>query len=247
MVNNSSQSDFSRLTARLQGEGRRGAILQAAIVEFAREGEAGARTEAIARAAGVNKALLHYYFSTKEALYGAVLEEVFQGFAASNLANLEGPGTAGERLLRHFLMHFDRLANYPHLTGLLLHEMVRSRVGKSTQVPQIIRAAFAPVHLRFIGVFQEGVATGELRDLDPESALISLMGAILFYFVSEPFRPEASGWDPCDPARIQKHRKALLDFGAAALFTDAAQGAAATRMALSQCPEPCILAAGDGS
>lgn len=240
MVNASSESDFARITARLKGEGRRGAILQAAIVEFASEGEAGARTEAIARAAGVNKALLHYYFSSKDALYEAVLEEVFRGFAESNLANLGGSGTAGERVLRHFLMHFDRLANCRHLTGLLLHEMVRCRAGECTRVPRIVRAAFAPVRLRFIEVFQKGVAAGELRDVDPESAFVSLTGAFLFYFVSEPFRPEVSDWDPSDPARFQKQRKALLDFAATALFTDAAHGAAVARMALSQCPEPCV-------
>ncbi len=51
--------------------------------EFSREGVAGARTDAIARAAGVNKALLYYYFKDKETLYGAVLDHVFGGLRDS--------------------------------------------------------------------------------------------------------------------------------------------------------------------
>jgi len=72
-------------------EDSRSAILRAAIKLFAEEGEAGARTDTIARAAGVNKALLHYYFGTKEALYGAVLEEVFTGLAERFRQVLGGP------------------------------------------------------------------------------------------------------------------------------------------------------------
>src|SRR5215831_16286335 len=69
----------TRLGTRGKPEQSRAAILKAAVREFAREGVAGARTDAIARSAGVNKALLYYYFKDKEALYQAVLDEVFIG------------------------------------------------------------------------------------------------------------------------------------------------------------------------
>jgi len=66
----------SRLGTRAQPEQSRAAILKAAVAEFAREGVAGARTDSIARSAGLNKALLYYYFKDKEGLYQAVLDEV---------------------------------------------------------------------------------------------------------------------------------------------------------------------------
>src|SRR5882724_11023294 len=68
-----------RLGSRGQPERTRSAILDAASEEFAHEGLAGARTDAIARSAGVNKALLYYYFRDKESLYRAVLDQVFGG------------------------------------------------------------------------------------------------------------------------------------------------------------------------
>src|SRR5260370_16189001 len=65
------------LTAQRDAVETRSAILGAAMHEFAEEGIAGARMEAIAAAAGVNKALLHYYFHDKERLYGEALDHVF--------------------------------------------------------------------------------------------------------------------------------------------------------------------------
>src|ERR1700742_2040210 len=73
----------TRIGSRGGPEESRAAILQAAMREFSREGVAGARTDAIARAAGVNKALLYYYFEDKETLYGAVLDQVFGGLRAA--------------------------------------------------------------------------------------------------------------------------------------------------------------------
>src|ERR1022692_2052812 len=71
-----------RLGTRGRPEESRAAILKAAVAEFAEHGIAGARTDAIARAAHVNKALLYYYFKDKDALYGAVLDQVFGGLIA---------------------------------------------------------------------------------------------------------------------------------------------------------------------
>ena len=69
--------------SRGQPEESRAAILQAAAKEFAEHGIAGARTDAIAREARVNKALLYYYFKDKETLYGAVLDDAFSGLKST--------------------------------------------------------------------------------------------------------------------------------------------------------------------
>ena len=76
----------------------RARILDAAVRQFSENGLAGARTEQIAEAAGVNKALLYYYFKSKEALYDAALEAVAEGVRATSMAVLEADASAGERL-----------------------------------------------------------------------------------------------------------------------------------------------------
>jgi TetR/AcrR family transcriptional regulator len=65
--------------SRGEPEKTRAAILKAALEEFAHEGVTGARTDEIARRAGVNKALLYYYFKDNEGLYAAALDQVFSG------------------------------------------------------------------------------------------------------------------------------------------------------------------------
>src|SRR5713226_2005780 len=104
-------------TVRLGTRGRpaesQAAILKAAVREFAREGVAGARTDAIARAAGVNKALLYYYFKDKEALYQAVLDQVFGGLRAAIHNSLSQDLSPREKLASYVCAHFDYVASNP--------------------------------------------------------------------------------------------------------------------------------------
>src|SRR5678815_3898880 len=97
----------SRLGTRAQPEQSRAAILEAAVTEFAREGVAGARTDAIARSAGVNKALLYYYFKDKEGLYQAVLDEVFSGVRIAIQNALDQDLPPRERLKAYVEAHFN--------------------------------------------------------------------------------------------------------------------------------------------
>src|SRR6202142_945321 len=102
-----------RLGSRGRPEESRAAILQAAVREFSREGVAGARTDAIARAAKVNKALLYYYFKDKEALYGAVLDQVFGGLIACVGEVLSRDLPPREKIMAYAGAHFDYVARHP--------------------------------------------------------------------------------------------------------------------------------------
>src|ERR1700739_4109554 len=84
-------------------------ILDAAAREFAGHGLAGGRAQGIARAAGVNKALLYYYFNSKEALYQAALEDIAARVRDTTMAMLTKDASPGERILRAALSHFDRV------------------------------------------------------------------------------------------------------------------------------------------
>src|SRR5258708_9813962 len=97
-----------------QQEKARAAILQAALEEFANEGPSGGRTDEIARRAGVNKALLYYYFKDKEGLYAAALEHVFSGLIARVSSVLDRTDLPPrERLLLYAQTHFDYIAGSP--------------------------------------------------------------------------------------------------------------------------------------
>jgi TetR/AcrR family transcriptional regulator len=228
-------------------EDTRAAILRAAIAEFTEQGEAGARTDAIARAAGVNKALLHYYYGTKDGLYGAVLDAVFTGLVDRFLAVLNGPGSHGERLLRHFLAHFDHLADSNPFTRLVGHELMRARAGEASHLPKIVSICFGPLHAALCATLAEGMATGELRRQEPGPAIQSLTGANVFYFISAPFFREIAGKDPRDPDRLAQQRITLLDFAASVLFSDPDLGRRLAQRIQAETPGPQVRAKGEPS
>src|SRR5260370_22121494 len=116
-----------RSGSRGEPEKTRAAILKAALEEFAHEGAAGARTDEIARRAGVNKALLYYYFKDKEGLYAAALEQVFSGLIDRAMPVLERTDLPPrKRLLLYARTHFDYIASSPAHSRLVQREFMRS-------------------------------------------------------------------------------------------------------------------------
>src|SRR5437762_9327850 len=108
-----------RMGSRGRPEQSRAAILDAAVREFSREGVAGARTDAIARAAKVNKALLYYYFEDKESLYGAVLDQVFGGLMDAIMQVLNQNLRPRDKILAYVKTHFDYIASHPKYPRLV--------------------------------------------------------------------------------------------------------------------------------
>lgn len=217
----------SKLPARAarSAEQTRGAILQAALREFASQGEAGARTDAIARAAKVNKALLYYYFKDKEALYGAVIDQVFSGLKDKLTAALEMPVAPGEKLLRCVGAHFDFASSSAMLPRLMQHEMLRAGLQGSPHLKHIAQTYFRPTFGRMAAVLVEGMRRGEFREVDPGQVVPSIIGVVVHYFSALPVITSMLEGDPLSPERLARRRAAVLDFVAAALFRDPARAA----------------------
>src|ERR1700760_116236 len=97
----------TRMGSRGQPEASRAAILRAATREFADYGIDGARTDAIARDAKVNKALLYYYFKDKETLYGAALDNAFSEMKATVFRALDSNLPVREKIMAYAGAYFD--------------------------------------------------------------------------------------------------------------------------------------------
>ena len=214
----------TRRGTRRQPEASRSAILQAALVEFAQEGLAGARTDAIAAAAGVNKALLYYYFRDKEALYGAVLDEFFVRLLGRVTQALDGTGPAGERLLTYARAHFDCIAESLHYARLFQGELMSAGRGRPSHLTRVVEQYIRPISLRLMAVLQEGIDSGEFRHVDAMQFAPSIAGMIVHYFVVAPVARKLFSKDPFSPEALQQRRAAVLDFIAAALFADQSAG-----------------------
>lgn len=205
------------LGSRRQPEQSRAGILQAAIREFAQRGIAGARTDAIAQAAQVNKALLYYYFRDKETLYGAALDHAFGQMGEHLLGVLDRNLPPRDKVLTYVGAYFDYIASHKFNRDLVQMEMMRSGHG-SPHLKRIAKQYFQPLFVRLSEVIRNGIATGEFRAINPVQFVPSMVALVVFYFISAPVMKTVAGFDPLSPERIAERRTAVLDFIAAALF-----------------------------
>lgn len=213
-------------------------ILRAAIREFSVHGLAGARTDAIAESAKVNKALLYYYFKSKKGLYAAAIDEVSSAAAERALAALDPKHSAGERLLRTALSHFDRILTQRDFQSLMQQEMVRMRRGESEALPTMVENVFKPLMGKLQDAVHDGIQTGELCHVDWLQVVYSALGANVLYFLSAPMMRLILPFDPMAPAAIESRRKSAVQFLGSALFVDRAHGASLARRVLADMPMP---------
>jgi TetR/AcrR family transcriptional regulator len=213
-------------------------ILDAALSEFAAHGLAGARTEAIAVAAGVNKALLYYYFESKEKLYTATLEKVSARVRDSSMAVFLREASPGERLLRAALSHFDRILTQREFQSLMQQEMIRLHKGEEGELPILAKRIFAPLHAKFESIVREGIASGELIEIEWLQVVISALGGNVFYFLSAPLWRHIMPFEPLAPEALRARRVALVEFFGQAIFKDRKHGAELAARVLEDMPMP---------
>jgi len=217
-----------RMGSRGQPEESRAAILEAAAHEFAEFGIAGARTDAIAREARVNKALLYYYFKDKETLYSAVLDAAFSGLKETVFRVLDSDLPPREKVMAYVGAYFDFVASNQMYPRLMQREMMRARDNPSPHLDRIIKQYFQPIFVKVGELLRKGIAEGEFRQVSPAHFVPSMVAMVVFYFSGAPMMQKIVGFNPLTPERIAERRAAVLDFISAALFRPkdhAAQGA----------------------
>lgn len=228
-------------TARTQAERAdqtKARIMDAAIREFSEKGLAGARTEQIAEAAGVNKALLYYYFKSKDALYSATLDSLAEGVRDSSLAVLDGPGSPGERFVRSTLEHFDRIHTNWRFQSLMQQEMVRLHRGEAHALSPLVEKVFKPLTAKVQAVIEEGMASGELIAVDDSQLRYAALGANVLYFLSAPMLRLITGTDPLERSALEQRRKLTVEYLGQAIFQDRQYGARVARLVLETTPMP---------
>jgi TetR/AcrR family transcriptional regulator len=194
--------------------GTRAAILKAAECIYAEYGLAGARTEAIAAAAGVNKALLYYYFKSKEDLYRAVVGTHLREFHRQAEKVLSGKGSAGRILLRYVSNHFDFIGTHPHYPRIFQRMMM---AGDRT-LERMVREHSIPLSKMLLALVERGMRSGEFRCLDRRHTVISLAALTVFYFNIAPALRIITGQDPFTKASLARRKAEVLKFIRYALF-----------------------------
>ena len=189
-------------------------ILDAARTVFLRHGTAGARMQEIAQEAGVNQALLHYYFRSKEHLSSAVFEQI-AGRVLPALAQTLGADISLEaKIDRLVAVYLENLSRNPFLPGYLLSELHHH----PERIPQLLAKAIgaepagvlSPLFEKLGQQIDERVAAGTIRPIAPEQFAINLISLCIFPFAARPMLRVVFGMDDDAFARFIEQRKTEL-------------------------------------
>lgn len=157
-------------------------ILDAARVEFAKAGLAGARVDQIAETSGANKRMIYHYFGGKEQLFTAVVEDAYLDIRSQeHELGLDAlPPLEAIRKLVEFT--WDYYLKNPEFITLINSENLHQarHIAGNRQLRKLQKAYVETVD----AILQRGAATGELRaDIDPVQLCISI-AAVCFYYLN---------------------------------------------------------------
>ena len=192
-------------------------ILTAARKVFIRRGTSGARMQEIAEEAGVNQALLHYYFRSKERLSEAVFTEVAGRMFPALIQILGGDGSIREKVDDIVNMYLDTMSRSPFLPGYLISEMQHH----PERVPQLIKGiagvelstALAPILEKLDRQISSEARAGRMRRITAHQFMANLISLCVFPFAAQPMLRAAFGLDDDGFAKfIAARRKELPQF-----------------------------------
>lgn len=194
----------------------RTAILDSAEALFARHGFAATTIKQIGAEAGLNPALLYYYFPDKQRLYQAVLERRMGVFARqAPVALPEGVAPLeGIRRLLHAQVAF--LRETPYVPRLLARELADH---EASNVRPVLQQLSSGAFRMLCDLIRAGQRDGSIRaDMDPDFTAISIISQCAWFFVAESAVSRILGYNGAVPAReVNRFAEHAFRFAAAAL------------------------------
>ncbi|BAV34250.1 TetR family transcriptional regulator [Sulfuricaulis limicola] len=208
-------------------------ILVAAEAQFADHGFDAASMSAIAERAGVSKANVFHHFSSKHALYQAVLRHAIREVTRQLQQMGSHSGAVAIDLAQFARGHLSSILEHDRFARLMLHEILSDMPPERLKIAQQV---FGEAFSGLVTILRRGQEHGELRaDMDPAMVAMLLVGADVFFFqANKVFRhfPEVSFAD--DPGRYSGMAVDILLRG---ILAPGADGAT-TRAGKSNAPSP---------
>ena len=185
-------------------------ILQTARAVFIEKGLAGARMQDIADKAGFNKALLHYYFTSKNKLFEIVFEQEFGNFFSNLAAILTAELPLFEKIEKIVLLDIERLTQFPGLPNFMLNEMSQN---PDTIMKRMNNMPFELILSAFQKQINGEVRKGIIKKVSAQQLLINIQSLCIFPFIA---RPMIKGFMKMDEknylAMIQKRKTEVAAF-----------------------------------
>ena len=185
-------------------------ILDVAEKVFSELGFDGASTRAISGEAGVNMAMLNYYFGSKEGLFIAIFNRKITSFQnlLQNLGSDESM-TAWDKVEKYIEMYAERVVNNNCFQKMLYQEMTMQRKGElADKISQILMKNVGEVRK----ILQDGIDNGEFNeDIDVEMVIATIYGTKNFIINSPQLTSVMLGYDIQDDKLLQGKLKPRIE------------------------------------
>jgi AcrR family transcriptional regulator len=187
-------------------------ILESARKVFTQRGFAAARMDEIAKTAGINRALLHYYFRSKDKLFDLVFAQRAREFFLGLVGIISGPGTLEEKIKAIVEHDIDMIRSQPDLPIFIMQELsqnpdrlVRMAVESGAN-PSLMMKAFKLA-------VKEAVDKKQIRPVDPGQLLINVMSLCVYPFIAKPMIKAVQELDDKQFEKmIIKRKQEIVDF-----------------------------------
>ncbi len=178
-------------------------ILKAAKEVFQTKGMDGARMQEIADKANINKAMLHYYYRSKQSLFEAVFNRAFSLLAPQLHAVLNDDSTVEEKIKNFTYNYIDFISKYPFIPSFVFHELNRN----PNFIEKLKNNVSFPSIDKFKKQVEEEIAKGTIKKISTEQLFINIISLNAFPFIGAPLIKAITNLDKESYKELIEERK----------------------------------------
>ena len=156
-------------------------ILDAARKVFVQNGFDGTTMQMIADESGINKALLHYYYRSKDRLFEAVFIEAFSKMIPNLMKIFTSESDFFDKIRSFIDAYISALLQYPQIPLFILHELRRN----PDRVVELIKSTGINPAI-FLDFIKQEIKNGTIMPIDPQQLLVNMLGLCIFPFAARP-------------------------------------------------------------
>ena len=182
-------------------------IKAAARAVFHKKGYAGTRTRDIAEEAGINLALLNYYFRSKEKLFGIIMTETMTAFFQNLTVILNDEKSSLDQKVEQIASgYIDLISREPAIPTFIMSEIRNNPAGLLEKLPfkKLLTQSV------FLKQFNTAVQEGRISEPSPIQFLMNLIGLIVFPFIAKPLLKAIGDLDETQFQNLMQQRKKLI-------------------------------------
>jgi len=181
-------------------------ILDAAKHVFVTKGMSGARMQDIADAAGINKALLHYYFRSKEKLFETIFSEALEKLFPKLASILESDKTIFEKIEMICVEYVSQIQQMPYLPVFIISEVNRQPEAFLKKMT----GSRKPPFKAFINTIETAVKRKEIKPVQPLQLLMNIISLNIFPFMMKPLLQHVGGVNKKQFDALMEERKKIV-------------------------------------